>query len=337
MKKFIVVITVLLLVASLMAGCQKEQPKPASKEETPDTTVEEPVIRIGGLKGPTSMGLVKLLEDNEAGNSLNKYEFSIYGAADELTPKIMNGELDIAAVPANLAAVLYNNTKGKVKLLAVNTLGVIYIVENGDTVTSLADLKGRSIYATGKGATPEYALNYILKENGIDVEKDLTIEWKTEPTEVVAVMKNEPGSIAMMPQPYVTVAQSAIPNLRTAVDLTKEWDALDNGSMLITGVLIVRTEFAESHPSLIDKFLEEYEASTRYVNANVDEASIMIEKYDIVKAAIAKKALPYCNIAFYAGDEMKTAMSGYLQVLYDQNPKSVGEHLPDDAFYYGSK
>lgn len=144
MKKFIAVITVLLLVASLMAGCQKEQPKSALKEEIPDTTIEEPVIRIGGLKGPTSMGLVKLLEDNEAGNSLNKYEFSIYGAADELTPKLMNGELDIAAVPANLAAVLYNNTKGKVKLLAVNTLGVIYIVENGDTVTSLADLKGRS-------------------------------------------------------------------------------------------------------------------------------------------------------------------------------------------------
>ena len=220
------------------------------------------------------------------------------------------------------------------QLLAINTLGVIYIVEKGDSVSSIADLAGKTIYATGKGSTPEYALRYILSENGIDPDSDVTIEWKSEPTEVVSTLASAETGVAMLPQPYVTVAQGNVEGLHIAIDLTEAWDALDNGSQLLTGVLIVRRDFAEAHPQAIAAFLKEYEASTKYVNANNAEAAQLIEKFDIVKAAVAEKALPYCNITYIAGADMKAPMDGYLQVLFDQNPASVGGVLPDSDFYY---
>ncbi|MEL7622102.1 MAG: MqnA/MqnD/SBP family protein [Clostridiales bacterium] len=348
MKKVLAVLLMVTLAAGLLAGCgsagEGSNPEATSPQATVGTgeatepanlepEVQPATIRLGGLKGPTSMGLVKLLKDAEEGSAFNEYEFTIAGAADELTPKLAQGQLDIAAVPANLAAVLYNNTKGAVKLAAVNTLGVLYIVETGEDIGAIEDLKGQTIYATGKGSTPEYALRHILLENGVDPDKDITIEWKSEPTEVVALL-GQSGGVAMMPQPYVTVAQNTLPNLRVALDMTKEWDALDSGSMLITGVLVVRTAFAEEYPEQVAKFLEEYKASTEYVNANVQEAAALVEEFDIVKAAIAEKAIPYCNITYLDGETMKQAMTGYLQVLFDQNPKSVGGTLPGDDFYY---
>ena len=322
MKKAISLVLVFALIVMTFAGC-------AAQTEEEDVT-----IRIGGLKGPTSMGLVKVMEDDETGASANDYEFTIAGSADEVTPKLIQGELDIAAVPANLASVLYNNTEGAVQLLAINTLGVIYIVEQGETISSIADLAGKTIYATGKGSTPEYALRYILSENGIDPDTDVTIEWKSEPTEVVATLSSMEGGVAMLPQPYVTVAQGSVEGLRIALDLTEEWDALDNGSMLLTGVLLVRKDFAEAHPQAVADFLTEYEASTTYVNENNADAAQLIEKFDIVKADVAEKALPYCNITYIAGTDMKEPMDGYLQVLFDQNPESVGGTLPGDDFYY---
>jgi NitT/TauT family transport system substrate-binding protein len=306
----------------------------ATSAPTEEDDFEPADIRIGGLKGPTSMGLVQVMENAENGTAANNYTFTISGSADEVTPKLIRGEMDIAALPANLASVLYNNTEGKIQLLAVNTLGVVYIVEKGDTVSSLEDLRGKTIYATGKGSSPEYALRYLLSENGIDPDKDVTIEWKSEPTETVALLKGAEGGVALMPQPYVTVAQTQVEGLRIAVDLTEEWNKLDNGSMMITGVLAVRSEFAEQYPEQISAFLDEYKESTEYVNANVAEAAQLVEKFDIVKAAVAEKAIPYCNITFIEGSEMKAAMQGYLQVLFDQNPKSVGGELPDDNFYY---
>lgn len=315
-----------------------ESSEPISEESSEQSASAPAAIRIGGLKGPTSMGMVKLMQDAEDGASKNSYEFTIAGSADEVTPKLIQGDLDMAAVPANLASVLYNNTKGEVQLLAINTLGVIYICEKGEAIESLEDLKGKTIYATGKGSTPEYALRYILSENGIDPDTDVTLEWKSEPTEVVAVMSEaDENTVAMLPQPYVTVAQSSVEGLRIAIDLNKEWDALENGSQFLTGVLVVRKDFAEQNPDAVKTFLEEYQASTEYVNANTDDAAALIEKFDIVKAAIAKKALPYCNITFSDGEAMKDSMNGYLQVLFDQNPKSVGGAMPGDDFYYAAE
>lgn len=348
MKKLTALILSLALAASMLAGCGSSgspssgassaslpASSAAASSSAPEKAPVEPAdIRIAGLKGPTSMGMVKLMEDAENGGAANNYTFTIAGSADEVTPKLIQGEFDIAAVPANLASVLYNNTEGAVKLLAVNTLGVIYIVEKGDSVQSLADLKGKTIYATGKGSTPEYALNYILSENGIDPAADLTVEWKTEPTEVVQLLAQSENAVAMLPQPYVTVAQTQVEGLRVAVDLNQAWSSLDNGSLFLTGVLVVRADFAEQYPDQLAAFLREYQASTEWVNANVPEAAQLVEKFDIVKAAVAEKAIPYCNITYLAGDEMKAAMAGYLQVLFDQNEKSVGGKLPGDDFYY---
>ncbi|MDP4132524.1 MAG: ABC transporter substrate-binding protein [Bacillota bacterium] len=320
MKKIISIILALTLLALSGCGIKKE---------------EATVIRIGGLKGATSIGLVKVMEDNANSKALNKYEFTIAGSADEITPKLIHGDLDIAAVPANLASVLYNNTDGAVKLLAINTLGVLYIVDKNSNVTKLSDLKGKTIYATGKGSAPEYTLRYILSKNGIDPDKDVTIEWKSEPTEVVALLAKSESGVAMMPQPYVTIASSQVKGLNVALDLTKEWNTVNKDSKLLTGVIVVRKDFAENHPKALSDFLKEYEASTKYVNSNVKEASQLVEKFNIIaKAAIAEKAIPYCNITFVSGDEMKTAMSGYLKVLYDQNPASIGGKLPGDEFYF---
>ncbi len=329
MKKVLCLIFAIIMAVSCFSSCAKEE---AATSE--DTSSDNTVIKIAGLKGPTSIGLVKLLEDNENGKSVNKYEFTMAGAADELVPKLTKGELDMAAIPSNLAAVLYNKTNGGIKVLSINTLGVTYIVEKDAGVTSIADLKGKTIYATGKGSTPEYSLRHILSSNGIDPDKDVTLEWKTEPTEVVALLKTK-GGVAMLPQPYVTVASSSVEGLKTAVNLNEEWNKLNNGSKLITGVLVARKEFCEQHPQLVESFLAEYESSIAYANSETAAASLLVEKRGIVaKAAIAEKAIPYCNVAYIDGADMKIALSGFYDVLYAIEPNSVGGKLPDDAFYY---
>ncbi|MCQ2469036.1 MAG: ABC transporter substrate-binding protein [Ruminococcus sp.] len=326
MKKIFTLLVTALMLTALFAGCSQK------KNESSVSSVD--MIRLGGLKGPTSMGMVKLLDDAEKNATENKYEFTMAASADELTPKLLKGELDIIAVPANLGSVLYNNSQGAVKTIAVNTLGVVYILEKGgDSIKSLSDLKGKTIYASGKGSTPEYTLKYLLQESGLDAENDVTIEWKNEPTEVVAQMSSMDNAVALMPQPFATVAQTQLDDLRIAVDLTKEWDCLDNGSKCITASLIVRSDFASKNPETVKTFLEEYENSTEFVNVNVTEGANLVEKYDIIKAPIAEKAIPYCNIVCITGNKMKTSLSGYLEILYNLNPAAVGGKLPDDSFY----
>ena len=292
-------------------------------------------VRVASMKGPTSMGLVKLMNANDNGESAQPYEFTLSGTANEIVPLLTRGELDIAMVPCNLASVLYNNTQGKVKVMAVNTLGVLYVLESGDEIQSAADLAGKTVYSTGKGTTPEFALNYILAQNGIDPEKDLTVEFKSEATEVLAALTSDAAAIGVLPQPYVTAALAQNDKLRVALSFTEEWDKVSEDSRLITGVAVVRADFAEENPEAVATFLEEYAASVDYVNANVEEAAQWIADLGIVaKAPIAQKALPACNIVFIDGEEMKTAVSGYLAVLFEQNPESVGGELPDEAFYY---
>ena len=326
-------------VSSAAETTEAETVSEETQSQTETASGEETAVNVMALKGPTAMGMVQLMDSAEAGSvNGNSYTFTIAASADEVTPKLVQGEADIAAVPANLASVLYNNTEGQVQVLAINTLGVLYIVENGDSVQSVSDLAGKTIYASGKGSTPEYALNYILSENGIDPETDVTIEWKSEHSECVAALASDENGIAMLPQPFVTTAQTQNENLRVALDLTEEWDALqadaEAPSALLTGVVVVRTAFAEEHPEAVNAFLDSYKESVDYVNANVADAAALIEKYDIVTAAVAEKALPYCNITFIEGTEMQEKLSGYLNVLYEQNPTSVGGALPADDFYY---
>ena len=288
-------------------------------------------VRVMALKGPTAIGMIRMMENP------GEREFSIVGAVDAVGPALIKGEADIAAVPANLASVLYNNTDGAVQVLAINTLGVIYIVDSGDSVHSVEDLRGKTLYASGKGATPEYALNYILSGNGIDPEKDVTIEWKSEHAECLAALMAGEG-IAMLPQPFVTTAQMKADNIRVALDLTEEWDKLqkgqENASAMLTGVVVARRAFAEANPEAVAAFLDDYKASVEFVNSDVGAAAELVGKFDIVPAAVAAKAIPACNIVFIEGDEMEAKLSGYLSVLFSQNPKAIGGKLPAEDFYY---
>lgn len=292
---------------------------------------------VAALKGPTAMGLVKLMKDAETGETLaNNYTFSLAASADEVTPKLIQGELDMACVPANLAAVLYQKTEGQIVTLAVNTLGVLYIVENGNAVNSIADLAGKTIVAAGKGSTPEYALRYLLAENGLDPDSDVIIDWKSEHAECVTALATGGATIALLPQPFVTVAQSKLMDLQVRLDLRAEWDALENGSSLVTGVIVARRDVVEESPAAVSAFLEDYAASVEWVNANVAEAAALIGEYGIVDAAVAEKALPHCNITCITGADMAEKLSGYLSVLFDQNPASVGGALPENDFYFGA-
>ena len=302
----------------------------------------EDSVNVLALKGPTAMGMVSLMDQADQGEITEEtYDFQIVASPDEVSPAIAQGTADIAAVPANLASVLYQKTNGGVQVLTINTLGVLYLVENGDQVQSVSDLKGKTIYASGKGATPEYALNYILKENGLTPGKDVQIEWKSEHTECVAALAEHEDAAALLPQPFVTTAQSKNDSLRVALDLTEEWDKIqkDNGgnSSLVTGVTVVRTEFAQEHPEIVEDFTERYQESVSYVNEHTEEVAKLIGDYDIVPEEIAKKALPECNIVYIDGAEMKEKLSGYLEVLEQENPQAVGGALPADEFYYDAE
>ena len=302
----------------------------------------EDSVNVLALKGPTAMGMVSLMDQADQGEITEEtYNFQIVASPDEVSPAIAQGTADIAAVPANLASVLYQKTDGGVQVLTINTLGVLYLVENGDQVQSVSDLKGKTIYASGKGATPEYALNYILKENGLTPGEDVQIEWKSEHAECVAALAEHEDAAALLPQPFVTTAQSKNDSLRVALDLTEEWDKIqkDNGgnSSLVTGVTVVRTEFAQEHPEIVEDFMERYQESVSYVNEHIEEAAKLIGDYDIVPEEIAKKALPECNIVYIDGAEMKEKLSGYLEVLEQENPQAVGGALPADEFYYDAE
>ena len=361
MKKFTSFILAAALGMALLTGCGPEKPAETSaagsaesqtaaassdaEASVPETNEKESseaaaagkgssggsgdgtVIRVGGLKGPTTMGLVKLMDDAENGKAQNDYEFTMVTAADELTALVAGNKVDIALLPANVAGVLYNKTKGG-----------IYLVSSDTSVTSIDQLKGKTVYLTGKGTTPEYSLRYLMSAAGL-TEDDVTLEFKSEPAEVASVLTEDPSRIGLLPQPFVTSALAQNESLSVILDLTKAWDEAqeqaETRSRMITGVTIVNNDFLAAHGDLVDTFLSEHEASIRFTSEDPDTASMLIEAAGIVpKAAVAKKALPGCNIAFLSGEEMKTALSGYLKVLFDQNPASTGGALPDDAFYY---
>ena len=320
--------------ASSQAASSEAASSQAASSESTEPLSTTDAVRIAGLKGPTTMGLVNLLPMEEDGSASLDYDLQLYGTADEIVPLLTKGELDMAAIPANLAATLYQKTQGGIQVMAVNTLGVLYVVEKGDTVHSVADLKGRTILSTGKGTTPEYVLRYILQQNGIDPDQDVTIEFYSEATEVTAQMAVAQDAIAVLPQPYVTSASMQDDTLRVALDLTEEWDKVCD-TQLITGVTVVRTEYAQEHPDVVEAFLKDYTASVDAANNDLDGTAALCEEQGVVaKAAIAKAALPNCNIVCVTGDEMQADVAGYLQVLYDADPAAVGGAMPDDAFYW---
>ena len=320
MKKVIYILVVLLLL-SFMVGC-------TTNEDVQKT------IRVASLKGPTSIGLVKLVEDNKNVESKNKYDFFITATVDEIVAKLGKGELDVAAIPANLSSVLYNKMEGKISVVAINTLSVLYIVENGDSLNSIEDLKGKTIYSTGKGTTPEYVFNYVLKANGIDPSKDVNIEYKSEATEIATLLASEENVIALLPQPFIAASQMKNDNIKMVFSMEEEWQKLNPNESQVTGVVVVRDEFLENNQEAVVAFLEEYKKSVEFVNSNVEQAAKIVGEFDIIPEPVALKAIPLCNVVFITGDEMEEKLGGYLKVLHDSDPKSIGGNLPDEEFYF---
>ena len=311
-----------------------ETTKTASTDapETEATPVEPVELRVFSLKGPTSMGIATMLSDSEAGATCQRYVSTVCTAADEVTAALVNGEADVAMLPANAAAALFNKAGG-FSVVAVNTLGVLYVVEKGESIQSVKDLAGKTVCLTGKGTTPEYALRYLLAANGI--EDQVTLEFKSEAQEVVAAMGENVAMIGLLPQPFVTAAMMQNDQLRIALDLTQEWKAVSDGASLVTGVTVVRKAIMEQYPDVVRDLIADCTDGVNNVNADPAAAAELIVNMGIVaKAPIAEKAIPYCNLVCIHGAEMKTLLSAYLQTLYDQNPKAVGGAMPADDFYY---
>ena len=317
MKKTAIILALIILTVSIIS---------CSAPATPAD------ISIIGLKGPTGMGMAKLMEDFANGETDNNYTFTLTSAPDEVSAEVIKGTVNIAAVPINLAGVLYQKTEGAIQIAAINTLGVLYILENGNEINSINDLEGKTIYATGQGSTTEYILNYILQKNNINAE----VIFKNEHSELVTFMAAGEIVLGMLPEPHVTTALNQNADLRIALDLTEEWNKIaGDDSTLLQGCIIVNKKFAEENKSALDNFLAEYKASIEYANANVADVSLLIEKHEIIpKAALAEKALPNCNITYIDGDLMKQYVNAVYQVFYDANPSSIGGEMPDDGFYY---
>ena len=317
MKRIVTMITAAVMLFSLaaLAACSKKQ--------------DDTEIRIAALKGPTGMGMVKLADKQNYPN----YTVSIEASPDALNPRIISGEVDVAAVPVNLASVLYNKLDGDISVLAVSTLGVLYVVEAGSEVNSVADLAGKTVYATGQGATPEYILNYLLDKNG--VAGSVEVNYVGEHAALATMLADGSAEIGMLPEPNVTSTLAGNDNLRIALNLTEEWNKVCS-TELVQGVVIARKSFVNEHPEAIEQFLREYEKSSAFVNENIDEAAKLIVDVGILgNVEIAKKAIPNCNISFSKGEAMHKAVEGMLTVLFEANPKSIGGKLPDKDFYYG--
>ncbi len=317
MKRIVAMITAAVMLFSLaaFAACSKKQ--------------DDTEIRIAALKGPTGMGMVKLADKQNYPN----YTVSIEASPDALNPQIISGEVDVAAVPVNLASVLYNKLDGDISVLAVSTLGVLYVVEAGSEVNSVTDLAGKTVYATGQGATPEYILNYLLDKNG--VAGSVEVNYVGEHAALATMLANGSAEIGMLPEPNVTSTLAGNDNLRIALNLTEEWNKVCS-TELVQGVVIARKSFVNEHPEAIEQFLREYEKSSAFVNENIDEAAKLIVDAGILgNVEIAKKAIPNCNISFSKGEAMHKAVEGMLTVLFEANPKSIGGKLPDKDFYYG--
>ena len=335
---FMVVVIMMMSLVACGSGESSVEPTvtPTTVPETVVTkTPVEPVdFNIAVMTGPTAIGLVKVMSDAEEGTAQNNYHFNVYGTADEVATGLIKGELDVACVPSNLASILYNKTEGEIVVATINTLGVLYLVEEGNTIHGVEDLIGKTIYSTGQGTTPEYTLRYLLSLHDIDPDNDVTIEYRSEATEVTAMLAETEGAVAMLPQPYVTIAMNQNEELRIALSVTEEWEILSEDSTVVTGVLVARKSFVEEHRDAFEVFLGEYALSTVYANGEIEETANALEHFNIFKAEIAKQAIPYCNVTFIEGETMETLLSSYLQVLYDQNPASIGGKMPEADFYY---
>lgn len=340
MKKIISLFLAALMLL-MLGGCGEKgesSTSGGSSSEASDTLPErlDTECRIFALNGPTGMGLAPLMKKAEEKTGRLDYTITTVGSNDEIVAKLSNGEADIAAIATNLASTLYKKLDGEITVLTANTLGVLCLVSKGEELTDLASLKGKTVYATGQGANPEYIINYLLEKNGLKVGADVTLEFVSQPTELVTKFTQNEKAIAIAPQPVATTITVKCEGAKIVLDMNDEWEKVTD-TKLVMGCAVVRNEYLRENPQAVEIFLEEYESSVKTVNTDAEAAAELCEKYGITaSAAIAKKALPYCNIVFESGAELKRDLSAYLDFLYKANPQSVGGAVPSDAFYYAA-
>ena len=338
-KKIFTALLALMLILTVFAGCQdtqvNEEPSTDDEnavQEAESNTAEPDVINVSLLKGPTGMGGAYMWEKSDNGETTNKYSINLDTDATTVGPKLMQGEYDIAAVPTNLAASLYQKSQGKVKVIAVNTLGVLYIVTKDDAVSSVEDLRGKTILASGQGTIAEYALNYVLESNNLVIGTDVTIEFATEHAESVTKALAGGYDAVLLPEPFVSQIITKDASFSVAINITEEWEKTGDCTLAM-GCIAVNAKFYEENKDAVKSFLADYAESVNYVNANIEDAAALIEKHDIMAAAVAKKAIPNANIVCYTGAEMKDALSSCYNVLLNQNAKIIGGQMPGDDFY----
>ena len=311
MKKMLIAVLAALMLLTACAGAQ--------------------AVNVYALKGPTGIGMVGLMDDED-------YSFTLAGAPDEIVAAIASGSADIAACPTNLAATLYKKTNGGVQILALNTLGVLHIVTSDAAIDSIDDLAGRTVYATGQASVPEYVIRYILEANGLTDSVELV--FVAEHSELATMMAAGKVDIGILPEPHVTSVLMQNADMRAALDVTVLFEdaARANGSedmVLSMGCVIVRKDFAQEHPEQVAAFMADYEASVTMVNADPAAASELVQAHGVMpKAAVAKRAIPNCHIVFVAGEEMRAQVEPLYEVLFAANPAAIGGAMPDDAFYY---
>ena len=332
MKKLLAILLTLILVFAF-AGCSNNDTTSSAPDVQSEPEYTAVDMTVACMTGPTGIGMAKLMADSDAKTTANNYTFTVASAAPDITGKFLKGEINIASVPTNVAATLYNKSEGKVRMLAVNTNGVLSILEKGNTIKSITDLKGKTIYSTGKGQNPEYILNYILRENGIDPSKDVTINFVSS-EDLIAKLVSGEAEIALAPEPAATTVMIKNPALNRVLSINDEWSKVSDTELMM-GCVIALDSYVEANPAAVEKFLEEYEASVKYATTNIDETATHCETYKIAaSAAIAKKAIPTCNLCYVTGKDMKDNVNGYFNVLFKADPTSIGGKLPADDLYY---
>ena len=312
MKRKISLLMVLLILIGSLSACSPSK--------------EEAKLRVGSLKGPTSIGLMKLMDEEKEGGNL---DFEIYSMADELAGKLVKNELDIAALPANLGATLYNKTQGQIKVVAINTLGVLYIVENGNEIKEAKDLEGKTIYSIGKGITPEAGLTAFLEGNGLE---NVNIEFKSEASKIAPLLQEE-GALAMIPEPFVSLMKSKNKDIRTVFDISEEWEKL-HGSPMVTGITVARQEVIDKKKKSLDDFLDSYKASIEYIDEDPETVARLTEEKSILPEGSGLEAIGNIDIDFIEGEPMEAILKPYLESLYNFNEKLLGGKLADEDFYY---
>lgn len=321
----------LLLVAAMLAtlaACGTKQDETKTTEPSTVSDEREVKTKVAVLNGPTGLGLSKFKNDRSYA-----YTVDYHSDPQEIVPLVIKGEVDIAAVPLNLAANIYKKTNGAVQMIAISTLGVLHVLSADESIKNVADLKGKTVYATGQGSTPEYIINYILEKNGIDPEKDIDLQYKSAHNELATLAVEGKAEICILPEYFATKVALKSEKMKKVIDLTDEWNKVSE-AQLAMGCYIARKEYIEANPEIIAEFIDFAEISTNYVNEIMLSTSFLLSEKLFETKEEAEQAVKGSNMVMITGEEMKQIAASNFEVLYNAAPAAVGGELPNDALYY---